>query len=323
MNSAAKLAAGALFGLCIAGPAAAGTLSIGHTVWVGYGPLYLARDLGYFKERGLTVELPSNAETNTSVAAQASGRLDGAAGTIDELLQYRSPEFCFKSVFALDESFGGDGLVVEKSINSVAGLKGKTIALNEGSTSQYWLNYLLNREHLTQADVTIATMSADDAAAAFIAGRVPAAATWEPHLSFVRTHGVGKVLVDSSMTPRLIVDMVEFSCDVLKKRPDDIKALVAGYYKALAYIKSNPTEAYAIMAKGVGGFLSKPEDIAEAMKGVRFYDKPMNIALYGTAAAPGPLSETISLGNQIWGALGKIKKSISYDDVVDTSFVAE
>jgi len=34
----------------MAATAQAGTLSIGHTTWVGYGTLYLARDLGYFKE---------------------------------------------------------------------------------------------------------------------------------------------------------------------------------------------------------------------------------------------------------------------------------
>ena len=35
------------------GAAQAGTLSIGHTTWVGYGPLFVARDLGYFKQAGL------------------------------------------------------------------------------------------------------------------------------------------------------------------------------------------------------------------------------------------------------------------------------
>jgi hypothetical protein len=36
----------------VATSAQAGTLSIGHTTWVGYGTLYLAQDLGYFKENG-------------------------------------------------------------------------------------------------------------------------------------------------------------------------------------------------------------------------------------------------------------------------------
>jgi NitT/TauT family transport system substrate-binding protein len=37
---------------------------------------------------------------------------------------------------------------------------------------------------------------------------------------------------------------------------------VRGYYKALGYIAGHQEQAYAIMAKGIGGYLSKPADIA-------------------------------------------------------------
>ena len=89
-----------------ASSAQAGTLSIGHTTWVGYGTLYLARDLGYFKEQGLEVELTTIEESSMYMAAQASGKLSGSASTIDEILKYRSKDFCFKAVAALP-SLGG------------------------------------------------------------------------------------------------------------------------------------------------------------------------------------------------------------------------
>lgn len=323
MRAILKSGLAAILALCLASPAIAGTLTIGHTVWVGFGPLYLARDLGYFKEGGLTLELPTNADISTSLAAQASGRIDGSAGTVDELLQYRSPEFCFKIVLTLDESHGGDGVLVDKSIHDFADIKGKTVALDEGATSQFWFNYLLKQHGLSQRDVTISSMSADDAAAAFIAGRVPVAVTWEPHLTFARTHNTGRVLVDSSTTPEMITDMVALSCKVIQEKGPDIKALVAGYYKALDFIKTDPVKASAIMAAGVGGFLSKPEDIADAMRGVRFYDKPMNAAFLGTAQKPGGVARTIAVGNEVWGDLGKLKAPVKYDEVIDPSFVAQ
>ena len=37
------------------------------------------------------------------------------------------------------------------------------------------------------------------------------------------------------------------------------------------------------MAKGVGGYLEKPEDFAEAAKGVRFYDQARNVEFFGSA----------------------------------------
>ena len=86
--------------------AEAGTIRIGHTTWVGYGPMYLARDLGYFKDAGLDVDLQVIEDSSLYMAAAAAGKLDGSMSTIDEIMKYRSEEFCFKAVYTLDDSFG-------------------------------------------------------------------------------------------------------------------------------------------------------------------------------------------------------------------------
>ena len=154
----------------------------------------------------------------------------------------------------------------------------------------------------------------------FIAGQIPAAVTWEPHLSLVRSKKQGKVLIDSSQTPGLIVDVVALTCDYIQKNPKDVEAFVKGVYKAVEFIKTNPDEAHAIMAKGVGGYLEKPADFAEAAKGVRFYDKPRNIEFFGTPDK-GEAKDLMDLGNKIWGGFQKMKMTIGYGDLVDTSFI--
>lgn len=303
--------------------AQAGTLSIGHTTWVGYGTLYLARDLGYFKELGLDLELTTIEEASMYMAAQASGKLSGSASTIDEVLKYRSKDFCFKAVAALDESYGGDGVLVGKEVTSLKDLKGQSVAVNEGSVSQFWLSYLLKHNGMTMADLDIQNMTADDAATAFIAGRVPAAVTWEPHLSLVRQKGEGKVLVDSSTTPGVIVDVVALSCDVIDKQPEDVKALIKGLYKAVQFTQDNPEKAHEIMAKGVGGYLADPVELANAAKGVRFYDQAMSEKLLGVPGKPGDIKGVIRLANETWSALQGKRYEVSYDDLVDTRFVSQ
>jgi NitT/TauT family transport system substrate-binding protein len=305
----------------MASGAQAGTLSIGHTTWVGYGTLYLAQDLGYFKDKGLTVELPTIEEASMYMAAQASGKLSGSASTLDEILKYR-PQFCFKAVAALDESYGGDGVVVSNGINSLQDLKGKAVAVNEGSVSQFWLAYLLKNAGMKMSDLTIQNMTADDAATAFIAGRVPAAVTWEPHLSAVRNKQQGKVLVDSSTTPGVIVDVVALNCNVIEKQPEDVKALVAGLYKAVQYTKDHPKEAYAIMAKGVGGYLADPTELAAAAKGVRFYDQAMSEKLLGTSGSKGDAATVIKLANETASELQGKPFNVSYDDLVDNRSIS-
>ncbi|MFK8251332.1 ABC transporter substrate-binding protein [Ancylobacter terrae] len=302
-------------------PAFAGKISIGHTVWVGYGPLYLAKELGFFKENGVDVDFQVVDDSALAMAAQAAGKLDGTATTLDEILKYRSDKFCFKAVALFDESHGGDGMVSVKEISTLDDLKGKTVALNEGSTSQFWFSYLLKKQGIPLKDVTVLNMSADAAAAAFIAGQVPVAVTWEPNLTLVKTKNVGKVLTDSAATPGVIIDVLEISCSVLKDRPKDVKGFIAGLQKAVDYIKTNPDKAYAIMAKGVGGYLKEPKDFADAASGVKFYDKTMTIEYFGTAEKPGPAADVIKLGNEIWTDLGKIKTPIEYKDIIDPSFM--
>lgn len=311
-----SLAASAL-ALGLASSAQAGTLTIGHTTWVGYGTLYLARDLGYFKEQGLDLQLTTIEEASMYMAAQASGKISGSASTIDEILKYR-PQFCFKAVAALDDSFGGDGVLVGDQVTSLKELKGQPVAVNEGSVSQFWLSYLLKRQGMQMSDLNIQNMTADDAATAFIAGRVPAAVTWEPHLSLVRQKGQGKVLVDSTQTPGVIVDVVALNCDVIERQPEDVKALVSGLYKAVQYTREHPQEAYAIMAKGVGGYLSDPAELAEAAKGVRFYDQAMSEELLGSG---GKAKGLIRLANETWSALQGKRYEVSYEQLVDSRFV--
>jgi len=48
------------------------------------------------------------------------------------------------------------------------------------------------------------------------------------------------------------------------------------------------------MAKGVGGWLKKPEVFAETRAGIAFYDGAMNRAFIGTAAKPGGIVKTIA-----------------------------
>ena len=169
-------------------------------------------------------------------------------------------------------------------------------------------------------DLIIQNMTADDAASAFIAGRVPTAVTWEPHLSLVRKNKAGKVLVDSSKTPGVIVDVVELSCDVINERPEDVKALIAGLYKAVEYSKENPQEAYKIMAKGVGGYLADPKDFADAAANVRFYDKAMNESLM---TPQGSIKDLIKVADKTWSKLQERELNVSYDDLVDSSFIAQ
>lgn len=302
--------------------AAAETFKLGHSTWVGYGPFFVAQEKGYFKEEGLDLELVTIEDVKVRFAALAAGRIDAMATTVDTMPLYLKPGGTeYRYLFAVDDSKGGDGVVANKDIKSIADLKGKKVAFSEGSVSQFYINVLLKEAGLKQSDIEVINMTAGDAGSAFVSGQVDAAVTWEPWLTRGKQAPHGRLLTDSSEKPGLITDVVLAPVEVIKSRRAEVQALYRGWNRAVEFVKSNPTEAYAIMAKGVGGWLKDPAVFAETLGGVVYYDKAMNQAFFGTLRNPGNLNKTVQQALDIWSGFGKLQVSVTPRDLISYSAV--
>ena len=312
------LAAGVPLGRPVPAGAAAETLLIGHSTWVGYGPLFLARDKRYFEEAGVNVELRTFEDPKTRFFALVSGKLDGIATTLDTASLYWSTEHPFRSVLGLDDSKGGDGIVAVDTIKSIKDLRGKRVAYNKGSVSHFFLSVLLRQNGLTEKDIQSIQMQQDDAGAAFVAHKVDAAVTWEPWLSRAKKTPGGHILVDSSSTPGLIVDILLFRSDVIKNHPAAVKGAVQGWFKAVDYWKHNPDESDLLMAKAVGGWLKDVKTFRETLDGVRFYDEAINQQYF---VPGGTIYVTAQNAIDIWKSFGMIRGSVAAADLVDPEFI--
>ncbi|NIZ03545.1 ABC transporter substrate-binding protein [Thalassospira lucentensis] len=268
---------------------AAEELTIAHSTWVGYGPLYIAQEEGFFEDEGLDVKLVIMEDVKTRMPALAAGRIDVAVTTIDTVLGFYTPEHPLSYLFALDDSRGGDGIVANQDIKSVADLKGKNVAFTEGSVSQFFLSVLLKDAGMKLSDINAMNMSAGDAGAAFVAKRVDAAVTWEPWLTRGQDTEHGHLLVDSTKTPGLITDIMVTTNETLEKRRPEMEALYRAWTKAIAWQKENEEAADVIMAKGVGGWLEDPAVFAETRAGIAFYDDAMNKKFMDTSNTDGIL----------------------------------
>ncbi|HTD46717.1 MAG TPA: ABC transporter substrate-binding protein [bacterium] len=298
--------------------AAAETLLIGQSTWVGYGPLFLARDKRFFDEAGVSVELKTFEDPKTRFFALVSGKLDGIATTLDTASLYWSTEHPFRSVLGLDDSKGGDGIVAVDTITSIKDLRGKRVAYNKGSVSHFFLSVLLRQNGMTEKDIQSIQMQQDDAGAAFVARKVDAAVTWEPWLSRAKKTPGGHILVDSSTTPGLIVDILLFRSDIIKNHPDAVKAAVQGWFKAVDYWKRNPDESDLLMAKAVGGWLKDVKTFRETLDGVRFYDEAINRQYFGLG---GQIYVTAQNAIDIWKSFGMIRGNVAAADLVDPEFI--
>jgi NitT/TauT family transport system substrate-binding protein len=308
----------------LSGAARAETFKLAHSTWVGYGPFFIARDKGFFKDEGVDVELINMEDVKVRFAALAGGRLDALATTVDTMPLYLKPDGPqYRYLFALDDSKGGDGVVANKDIKTIADLKGKKVAFNEGSVSQFYINVLLKKAGLKESDIDAVNMTAGDAGSAFVTKNVDAAVTWEPWLTRGKQAEHGHLLTDSSKNPGLISDVVLASTDVIEKRGDEIKAIYRAWCRAVDFAKSNPDEANAIMAKGVGGWLKDPKVFAETTTGISFYDKSANEAFFGKPGRLGGIKTTLQNALDIWSGFGKLQVKATPEELVSFAAVAQ
>lgn len=139
----------------------------------------------------------------------------------------------------------------KSGIKTVADLKGKTLAIQEGTTTALDVrNYVLAHFGLTTDDVKLVNMNMGDMPAALGGGRVDAIASVEPYISIAVQQGIG-VRIQSMMDFDPIPAFIVFRTDFVNKHEDVVVNALRGYYKAVKWIKANPKEAIDTIAAGL------------------------------------------------------------------------
>ena len=292
---------------------------IGQSSWLGYAPLFIAQDKGFFKAHGADVTVQSIESKSDSKSALAADRIQGISTTADMHVMNASSGLDIVQVLALDTSAGGDGIVAKKEYDSIEALKGKKVALDmSGSATFFWFQYLLDQKGLKLEDFDIQNMSGGDAGAAFVAGKVDAAVTFQPWLSKAEGTDFRHTIINSKASPGVIVDTFAMKKDYVKAHPEVAKAIVGGWYDALAFLKEHPEEAIEIISKHIG---QKPEDVKKQLGDVEFYDEAGNKTYFGTKENPGEFYKVTDMANQLWLKLNIISKGVKAEDIIDGSFL--
>ena len=247
-------------------PAKPTIVRIGTQPWIGYGPWWIAKEKGIFEKYGLQVELVDFVEDKEVNAAFASGDMDAANLATHTALKLYASGLDLKLVLIEDASYQADAIIAPSEIMSIADLKGKKVAYEEGTTSDLLINYALAQNGLSLSDIEPVFMPASDAGATLIAGQVDVAVTYEPYIAAALAENPDlKVLYSAAERPGLISDVLVINPKLDSKTAT---ALLRVWDEALAFYKSNPEEAKAIIAKAVG---STTEELQTAFDGVQFY----------------------------------------------------
>jgi NitT/TauT family transport system substrate-binding protein len=112
------------------------TATSGSTLWIGYTPLYIALEKGFFQEGGLKLDYKDFSAGTEANAAFGAGRLDGQSLVTSEAVTLAAQGIDYRIIMAADNSLGGDGILARNSVADIKDFKGKQIAVEEGGVSQ-------------------------------------------------------------------------------------------------------------------------------------------------------------------------------------------
>ena len=148
----------------------------------------------------------------------------------------------FKYIAGEPSSPSSQGILVNKNsgIQSVEDLKGKKVAFNKASISQYLLTKSLQSVGLTIEDVEPVFLNPPDASIAFEQGEVDAWVVWDPYLTVSESNG--NVILDDILE----VPFRSFyftTSQFAKNHPDIVELFIKHVAQVGAEIDENPAEA--------------------------------------------------------------------------------
>lgn len=292
-------------------------LRISFHSWIGNGIYFIAQEKGFWEKEGLKVDLQQVDDNAVSKQLLSSNKVDGIMGWTPETIQVLADSGVpMKVVFATDVSDGADGIIAKEGINTLEDLKGKTVSFESGSPSHLFLSYLLDQKNIPISDLNIVSQTASDAGAAFVAGQVDAAVTWEPWLSKASERSGGHILVSTKNLP-ILPALPAFRTDVLETRSKDVQAFMRGVFEAIAYVKSNPAESYEIIAKGYN--LTKQE-VADQIPTFHWMSYEENLEYFSQSSDVSAYS-IINTAGDLWSRLGLIHSATPGESIIDDSFL--
>jgi NitT/TauT family transport system substrate-binding protein len=296
-----------------------------YPVWVGYGPIHVAKELGYFKEEGIEVEEILDDDMPNGIAAMERGDIDCYLRTVGEyqgLGRRKTTQGIIIGI--IDLSTGGDGWAADQSIKSVCDLKNKTIAVEPNVPARLILQIALKKQcNLSIKDTKLTDIASADAVGVFSDRSVAAVGTYEPVLSqVVSAHPErgAHILVSSKDYNDLILDIIMAHTGELKTHPDKYVKFLRAIYRAVDFFNAHQDQAIPIIAKQ---FSITPDDFKATLPNFRYTPLDEAVHFIGTPDKEGRVYEVFRETMALNLEYGAADVELHPEDHIDRSIITK
>jgi NitT/TauT family transport system substrate-binding protein len=256
---------------------AADAVRLGFSAWPGWFPWQVAQKEGVFKSEQADVDLKWFDGYLESISTLTAEQIDANSQTLGDTVSSVAGGADQVVVLVNDNSTGNDKIIVSQEINSIADLKGKKVAAEEGTVDHFLLLLGLRKAGLTPQDIQFIPLETGKAAAAFVSGQVDACAVFAPFTTQALKRSGSKEIFSSKDFPGAISDHLVVNRKFIYEHPEQVQALVDSWFATLGYLKKNQAKAYAIMAERAGVSVKEYEQYAD---GTRLFSLEENLQAF-------------------------------------------
>jgi NitT/TauT family transport system substrate-binding protein len=229
------------------------TVKVGHLLVPGQAKIFIAKDLGYFADQGLDVQLVEFTNSADGLAAVRAAKVDfGVFGATANLFHIAKGA----DIRIVGGIHNEDAALIIKpetsdKIKTVADLKGRKIAVVRLSTGDVALRGKLQELGIDPTkDVKIFELKSPPAVIAAVqAGEVDAGMVWEPHIVRAKEIGLQVVATSHDLMAGHPCCRLATQTDYAKQHPDVVEKFLVALIEAEKFGHENRPEAVKITTK--------------------------------------------------------------------------
>lgn len=285
---------------------------------VFYAPQYIAINNGYFKEKGLNIELTTGQGADAVMTAVLSNQSDiGFAGPEASIYVYNQGKEDYTQVFAQMTQKDGSFLVSKEKTDNFSwqDLKGKTVIPGrKGGVPYMTFEYVLKQNGLDpKKDLVLDdSIKFDLMAGAFAGGNAEYVTLFEPTASATEKAGKGYIVASVGEASGEIPYTAYFAKkSYIEKNSNIIQGFTNAIYKGEQWVKSHSAKE---IAEAIVDFFPNT-DLSMLEAALQSY-----IDIDAWRDNPVLKQESFALLQKVMKEAGELEKEADYGKVVNNSF---
>lgn len=239
------------------------TINLSLDEWIGWKEIIdanggLSTHPGSIYDKlGIKVNISVINDATQSSNAMIKGNLDAAGYTINRTAflstKFKEAGLDVIMPYITNYSNGGDGIIASSKIKTVEDLVDAKIGVPEFSEAHTLVVWFVNQSDLSKdqkqkiIDNLIMFETPDEAAKAFFAGELDAAATWEPYLTQAKNMTDAHIFFSTASSSSLVMDGILFNKEFAENNSEVVNKFIQGALEASNLYDTDMTTIKSVM----------------------------------------------------------------------------